>query len=402
MDRETLLKALNKPSPYGPDVDLSRFDIGSAEIESLEEKKVDEVSSRLGLGGGLLKRADYLQVNESVISKFMREKIAGRGAVVLPTNEALKKLEWAREYSWRLVSPDTDKYTAATSLYGNELGYFIYVPPGVKIKDPVYACLFITKKKHAQLVHNIVVVDEDAELNLITGCGVPDQPLGSLHVDISEFYVGRRSKLTFTMIHAWAPGMVVRPRTAVRVGEGGEYVSYYVVYSPVESIQLYPRVYLGEGARATLNSIVVGGHRGVYDVGSAIVLEGKDSAGEILSRNLGRDSSLIYARSRIEGRAGPSRGHIECLGLIESGAATIAAVPEISSSSPEAILTHEAAIGKISEDLINYLLSKGFSEEEARAAIIKGFLNIEEPRLPQQVREVIKRTVEYIVSRATG
>ncbi|MGC8975741.1 MAG: hypothetical protein ACP5KB_06070, partial [Thermoprotei archaeon] len=69
MDRETLLKALNKPSPYGPDVDLSRFDIGSAEIESLEEKKVDEVSSRLGLGGGLLKRADYLQVNESVISK---------------------------------------------------------------------------------------------------------------------------------------------------------------------------------------------------------------------------------------------------------------------------------------------------------------------------------------------
>ncbi|MGC8974696.1 MAG: SufB/SufD family protein, partial [Thermoprotei archaeon] len=168
------------------------------------------------------------------------------------------------------------------------------------------------------------------------------------------------------------------------------------------SIQLYPRVYLSEGARATLNSIVVGGHRGVYDVGSAIVLEGKDSAGEILSRNLGRDSSLIYARSRIEGRAGPSRGHIECLGLIEGGAATIAAVPEISSSSPEAILTHEAAIGKISEDLINYLLSKGFSEEEARAAIIKGFLNIEEPRLPQQVREVIKRTVEYIVSRATG
>ncbi|MEM1664781.1 MAG: SufD family Fe-S cluster assembly protein [Zestosphaera sp.] len=402
MDRETLLKALNKPSPYGPDVDLDRFNIGPTGREHLGEEEIDKISSRLGFGGGLLRKADYLQVNESVLSRSMREKLAERGAVVLPTSEALKKLNWAREYSWKLVSPDTDKYTAATSLYGNELGFFIYVPPNTKIKDPIYTCLFITKKGFAQLLHNIVIVDDGAELNLITGCGVPDQPVGSLHVGISEYYVGKRGKLTYTMIHAWAPDMVVRPRTAVRVGEGGEYVSYYVIYSPVESLQTYPKVYLSEGGRATLNSIVVSEGSGVYDVGSAIVLEGRDSAGEILSRNLGRGSSFIYARSRIEGRAGPSRGHIECLGLIENNSATIESLPEISSSNPEAILTHEAAIGKISEDLINYLLSKGFSEEEARTAIIKGFLNIEEPKLPQQVREVIKRTIEYIASKATG
>lgn len=402
MDRETLLKALNKPSPYGPDVDLSRFNVGLAGEGVLEEGEVDKISSRLGLGSGLLRKADYLQVNESVLSKFMREKLTERGAVVLPTSEALKKLDWVREYSWRLVKPDTDKYTAATKLYGNELGFFIYVPPGIKIKDPIYTCLFITRKEYAQLLHNIVVVDDGAELNLVTGCGVPDQPLGSLHVGISEYYVGRGSKLTYTMIHAWAPDMVVRPRTVVKVGEGGEYVSYYVIYSSVESLQTYPKVYLGEGAKATLNSIVVGVGKSVYDVGSAIVLEGKDSAGEILSRNLGRGSSLIYARSRIEGRAGPSRGHIECLGLVEGDNATIESLPEISSSSPEAVLTHEAAIGKISEDLISYLLSKGFSEEEARAAIVKGFLNIEEPKLPQQVREVIKRTIEYIASKAVG
>ncbi len=402
MDREALLKALSKPSPYGPDVELSRFNLGPAERERIEEKEVNRISSRLGFGKDLLRKADYLQVNESILSRSMREKLAERGAVVLPTSEALKKLDWVKEYSWRLVRPDTDKYTAAASLYSNELGFFIYVPPGTKIKDPIYTCLFITRRGYAQLLHNIVIVDDGAELNLITGCGVPDQPIGSLHVGISEYYVGRKSKLTYTMIHAWAPDMVVRPRTVVRVGEGGEYVSYYVIYSPVESLQTYPKVYLGENARATLNSIVVGESRGVYDVGSAIVLEGRDSAGEILSRNLGRGSSLIYARSRIEGRAGPSRGHIECLGLIDDDNATIESLPEISSSNPEAILTHEAAIGKISEDLINYLLSKGFSEEEARTAIIKGFLNIEEPKLPQQIREVIKRTIEYIASRATG
>ena len=402
MNREVLLRALNKPSPYGPDVDLSRFNLGLAESEPLEEEEVDKISSRLGIGGNILKKADYLQVNESVLSKFMRERLTKHSAVVLPTSEALKKLDWVKGYSWRLVSPDTDKYTAATSLYGNELGYFIYVPPGVKIKDPIYTCLFITRRKYAQLLHNIVVVDDDAELNLVTGCGVPDQPIGSLHVGVSEFYVGRRGKLTYTMIHAWAPDMVVRPRTAVSVSEGGEYVSYYVIYSPVESLQTYPKVYLGRDAKATLNSIIVGEGRGIYDVGSAIILEGSGSAGEILSRNLGKESSRIYARSRIEGRSGPSKGHIECLGLVENENAVIESLPEISSSSPEAILTHEAAIGKISEDLINYLLGKGFSEEEARSAIIKGFLGIEEPKLPQQVRETIARVVEYIASKATG
>lgn len=402
MEREALLKALSKPSLYGPDVDLNRFNVAPAEREYLGEEDIDKISSRLGFGGGLLRKADYLQVNESILSKSMREKLTERGAIVLPTSEALKKLDWAKEYSWKLVRPDTDKYTAATSLYGNELGYFIYVPPNTKIKDPIYTCLFITKRGYAQLLHNIVIVDDGAELNLVTGCGVPDQSVGSLHVGVSEFYVGKKSKLTFAMIHAWAPDMVVRPRTVAKVGEGGEYVNYYVIYSPVESLQTYPKVYLGDGARATLSSIVVGERGGVYDVGSAIVLEGRDSAGEIISRNLGKGSSRIYARSRIEGRAGPSRGHIECLGLIENSDATIESLPEISSSNPEAVLTHEAAIGKISEDLINYLLSKGFSEEEARTAIIKGFLNIEEPKLPQQVRETIKRTIEYIASRATG
>ncbi len=402
MSREELVKALNKPSQYGPDVDLGRFNIGPAREEGFSESDLEKASSRLGISRESLRKGGYLQVNESIAFRAMGEKLVQHGAVILPTNEALKKLDWVSKYSWRLISPDRDKYTAATYLHGGELGYFIYVPPGIKIKDPIYACLFITRRDYAQLLHNIVIVDDGAELSLITGCGVPDQPMNSLHIGVSEFYVGRGSKLSFAMIHAWAPGMVVRPRTAVEVLEGGEYISYYVIYSAVESLQTYPRVSLRDNARATLNSVVTGGGKGIYDVGSAIVLSGRGASGEVLSRNLGRDNSLIYARSRIEGNAGPSRGHIECLGLLESDNALIESLPELSSLTPEAVLTHEAAIGKISEELINYLLSKGFSEDEARAAIIKGFLNIEEPKLPLQIREIIKRTIEHITSRAMG
>ncbi|MEM0014608.1 MAG: SufD family Fe-S cluster assembly protein [Zestosphaera sp.] len=402
MNRENVVKALNKPSPYGPDVDLSRFDIAPAETGAFSDVTTERISDRLGLGRETFRKAEYLQVNESAVARAMSEKLVKHGAIVLPTSEALKKLEWASKYSWRLVSPDRDKYTAATYLYGRESGYFIYIPAGVKLKEPIYTCLFITRRNYAQLIHNIVIVDDNAELNLITGCGVPDQPLNSLHIGVSEFYVGKNSKLTFAMIHAWAPDMVVRPRTAVEVSEGGEYVSYYVIYSPVESLQTYPTVLLHEDSRATLNSVIIGEKNGVYDVGSAIALNGRNSSGEIISRNLGRGSSTIYARSRIEGRVGPSKGHIECLGLLESSEAIIDSKPEISSSTPEAVLTHEAAIGKVGEELINYLLSKGFSEDEARAAIIKGFLSIEEPKLPPQVMETIRRTIDYIVSRATG
>ncbi|MEM1930935.1 MAG: SufD family Fe-S cluster assembly protein [Sulfolobales archaeon] len=402
MNRDEVLKALTRPSPYGPDVDLSRFDIGSQVPEPVDERTVESMTDRLGFGSQISRRVDYLQVNESIVAKVMSEKLVKYGAVVLPTYEALRKLDWVTSYSWKLIEPTVDKYTAASYLYGRESGFFIYVPPGTKVREPIYTCLFITRRNYAQLLHNIVVVDEGAELNLVTGCGVPDQPMKSLHVGISEFYVGRGAKLTYTMIHAWAPDMVVRPRTAVDVREGGEYVSYYVIYSPVESLQTYPRVYLRDGAKATLNSVVVGTGSSIYDVGSAIILKGRESSGEILSRNLGRENSAIYARSRIEGTVGPSRGHIECLGLVDGPNAIIESLPEISSSSPEAVLTHEAAIGKISEDQISYLMSKGFSEEEARAAIIKGFLSIEEPKLPHQIMEIVKRTIEYIVSRATG
>ncbi|MGC8948655.1 MAG: SufB/SufD family protein [Thermoprotei archaeon] len=407
MNRDLIVKALNKASPYGPDINLEKFELGLPSGEtvfssSVSDTMVERISNRLGFSNNVVKKAGYLQVNESVMIRIMSEKLEKHGAIVLPTKDALKKFEWVKDYSWKLINPDKDKYVAAVYLYGNELGYFIYVPRNTKIKEPIYTCLFMTKNNLAQLLHNIVIVDNDAELNLVTGCGVPDQPLGSLHAGISEFYIGKNAKLTFTMIHAWSPGMFVRPRTTIEVMDGGEFVNYYVIYSSVNSLQTYPQVILRDNSKATLTSVIIGKGESIYDVGSAITLAGKNSSGEILSRNLGRGKSKIYARSRIDGVLGPSKGHIECLGLLEDDTSIINAIPELSSSTPDTILTHEASIGKINEELINYLMSKGFTEDEARAAIIKGFLHVEEPKLPPQVMDTIKRTIEYIVSKATG
>ncbi len=406
MLEEEVRKALSKPSPYGPDVDLSRFSVERPRrlepAEALSERRVIDASRRLGFTYDLISKASYVQVNEAYLASAMVETLRKQGVVVMSTSDALSKLDMARRLAWSLISPASDKYVAASYLYGREQGYFIYVPPGVKVRVPIYTCLLITRGLTAQLLHNIVYVGDGAEANVVTGCGIAGIHAEALHIGVSEFFVGRNAKLTFAMIHAWSKGSVVRPRTAVRVEEGGRYVSYYMIYSTVHSIQSYPKVILGRNSSTTMYSIISGEGSGVYDVGSEAILNSPGSSAEVISRNLARDKAEVIARARILGNAGPSKGHIECMGLLLSDESVIKTVPTLDSRSPDSVLTHEAAIGRISEEQLSYLMAKGFSEEEARSLIIRGFLSVEAPDLPPQVKLSVDRVAELISSRGHG
>jgi len=300
------------------------------------------------------------------------------------------------------VDPRVDKYTASAYLYGGEIGYFIYVPKGVHVPIPIYSCLAITSNNRIQYAHNIVFVDEGAEAHVVTGCAVPHGVREGVHIGISEFYVARNARLTYTMLHAWADGMHVRPRTAVWLGEGAEYVSYYVIYSPIASLQTYPRVELSSNARAYLASIVAGSGNGIYDQGSEAVLKGRGSSAEIVSRVLASEQAVVYARSSIDAYEADTRGHIECLGLLLSEKASTSSIPVITSRKPGALLSHEAAIGMIAEKEIQYLMSKGFTESEAKSVIVRGFMSIDAPGIPFSVRREIDRLLDLIARHAVG
>lgn len=402
--KEEVLKSLNKPASYGSDIDLSKYDlekISAIEKTEILDKNILNISQRVGFDEYTLEKASYVQVNGAILTS-MKKILEERGALVLPVYEALNKYDWVKRYSWNLINPCKDKYTASVYLYGNEKGYFVYVPKYTKVDIPIYTCLFLNKGKVAQLLHNIVIVDDGGELNLITGCGVPDMPLRSLHIGISEFYIGKNAKLTFSMIHAWSPQMIVRPRASAYVDEGGQFVNYYIIYSPVETIQAYPEAKAKTKSTVYMYSVVAGENNGEYDIGAGAQLEGSNASAEIVSRNLARDTAKIVARARIEGLESATKGHIECLGLVMNEGAKVFSIPEIGSSVKDSILTHEAAIGKISEDQLNYLISKGFSEEEARALIIRGFININIPQLPKSVRETINRITKIIASKSSG
>jgi len=300
------------------------------------------------------------------------------------------------------LRPDLDKYTAATYLYGGEIGYFIYVPPNVKVPIPIYTCLAITSDEKIQFAHNIVYVDEGAEAHLVTGCAVPHGIRDGLHIGISEFYVGRNARLTFSMIHAWSEKLHVRPRTSVNVEEGGEYVSYYIIYSPVASIQTYPMVRVSRDGKAYLANIIAASGNGIYDIGSKVQLLGNNSSTEIVSRVVARGKSKTYARAAIEAYTSNTKGHIECLGLLLSENAQISSIPVITSKKPGALLSHEAAIGIIAEKELEYLMSRGFTEEEARAILIRGFMSIDVPGIPRSIKIEVNRILDLVTRYAVG
>ncbi len=387
--REKALKALDKPAKYGPDLDLDTM----LNREPGEPGDASEALERLGLHGV----TGYIQVDEDIAYELAAKRLSRYGVVLMPTGEALKKYDWLIDYYWSVLSPDADKYTAAAEAYWRGHGYFIYVPPGVKVPEPVYACLILSRQGYPQIVHNIVVVGDGAELHLVTGCAVPRNTTEGLHIGVSEFYVGKDAKLTFAMIHSWGPRVHVRPRTGVHVASRGSYISYYTVFGTVASLQQHPHVVL-DGDAAYRSTVVASAHKpSILDLGSEAVLREPGAKATMVSRVVAHTGSRIAMRARIVAEAPATKGHVECSGL-QLGDAVVEAVPELFSKTVGAELTHEAAIGRIAEEEIAYLESKGLSEEEAVQLIVQGFLDVEEPELPTPVQRVVKAVAKMLAA----
>lgn len=313
------------------------------------------------------------------------------GVEIMDIKAAMAKYDGLTEYMWKLVDKDKDEFTRAAHdhLHG---GYFIRTEKGAKITEPVQSCLFIKGDMTGQAVHNIIVVEEDSELHILTGCSVAHDSKGAAHMGISEFYVKKNAKLTFTMIHNWAENTVVRPRSAGVVEEGGVFLNNYVLLKPVRDLQMYPTVTLaGRGAVARFNSVMVAPEGSYLDTGSRILLNAPDTKGEMIARTITTGGHII-ARGHIAGNSVPARGHLECKGLILGGG-IIHAIPELEATVDGVELSHEAAVGKIAQEEIEYLMARGLDEEEATSTIVRGFLNVDIMGLPAKLQQVIDQTI---------
>ena len=392
---ERAFQAKDKMAALGEDIDMSRFVPASPAHAYMAQDQLCNLpeadQKQLTMSGLDLKENErggtFLMKDTSTIHCGSRVE----GVEVMPIRQALEHHEWLREYYFNLVAVDTDKYTAAAFLDLHD-GYVIRALPGSKSVFPIQACLYMDKDRLQQNVHNILIAEEGSELHIISGCATSPNLKTGLHVGISEFYVKKDAKLSFTMIHNWAEGMAVRPRSAARVEEGGLFLSNYVCLKPVNSLQSYPTAHLeGKDAVARFYSILVGTPASDIDLGGRVILNQPGCRAEIVSRAI-TNGGKIMARGHLVGNSPGIKAHLECKGLILEGGALLA-VPQLDGHVDGVEMSHEAAVGKIAQQEINYLMSRGLSEEEATATIVRGFLNVDIPGLPDQLKAEIDKAL---------
>ena len=388
--------ATNKVATYGEDINLNNY-VNPDEKHPYQKdpSKLSAQTKDKMLGAGIIlddpsqRSGTYLQMDGTPVHFSARQD----GVEVMALSQALEKHDWLGDYVWKAVAVDADKYTANVELNDND-GYFIRALPGQKTVYPVQACLYMAQAKVVQNVHNIIIAEEDSELHIITGCATASKDEPGLHIGVSEFFIKKGAKVTFTMIHNWNPATAVRPRTTTIIEEGGLFLSNYLLMKPVNSLQMYPTTRcMGEKATVRYNSILVAGKGTNIDVGSRVFLNAKNARTEIVSRAITTGGNIV-ARGYIEGNAPDVKGHLECRGLILGEKGTIYAIPELKGNLAGIDLSHEAAVGKIAEEEVEYLMARGLTRDEATAAIVRGFLRVDIEGLPPMLSAELKKAVE--------
>ncbi|UCG77377.1 MAG: SufD family Fe-S cluster assembly protein [Nitrospirota bacterium] len=388
------LRAVRKRADFGPDLD-----IGSYEHETKELDKVRALNDLPGDIAGAstdvgietdesCRSGTFFQINHSVVLSTVYQD----GLEIMSITEALQKYDWLSGYRWQAMKEDADKFTAEAELHQHQ-GYFIRALPGSKVELPLQACLFMDQDSLIQNVHNIIIAEEGSELHIITGCAAAASVNRGLHIGISEFYIKKNAKMTFTMIHKWADNMAVRPRSAAIIDESGLFLSNYVCIKPVRTLQMYPTVYCtGKNSTARFNAVLVAHEGSDMDVGSRVYLRKEGSRAEVITRAISEGGN-IFARGHLIGEVPDIKAHLECRGLILSEKGSIHAIPELEGKVSNVDMSHEAAVGKIAEEEIQYLMARGLSEEEATSAIVRGFLDIEVKGLPSQLQAEMKKAL---------
>jgi Fe-S cluster assembly scaffold protein SufB len=290
------------------------------------------------------------------------------------------------------VAVDTDKYTAAAAL-GFQNGCVIRSCPGSKNILPVQACLYAGTQGLRQHAHNIIIAGEDSELHVIAGCSAAPGVTEGLYAGVTEFFVGKNAVLSFTMVYDRAPDMVVRTRSAARIEQGGRFFENSICLKPVRSLQTYLTADLvGNCAAAGVCTLTVGNPGSECDVGGSIRLKAPGTRARITAKNV-TNGGKVVSRAHMSGEAPGARGLFECRGLtLKDGA--LHTIPELEVNACGAEIGHQSSIGKISRDEVNYLMSRGMSEDDATSIILRGFMSVDDSGMPFQLQTGIDRIIE--------
>ncbi|MCS7095803.1 MAG: SufD family Fe-S cluster assembly protein [Nitrososphaerota archaeon] len=365
---------------------------GKDSLKSIPHKILEE-AYKAGAASDEERAGTFFHIDTSTVYSRVNELFKGK-VELMDIKVALQKYQWLSDYMWSAVPREGDAFTrrVAEDFSG---GYFLRILPDAEVTFPLQSCMVITQENLEQRLHNIIIAEENSKAHLITSCLQHSTVTSATHIGVTEIYVKRGAYLNSTMVHQWREESMVRPRSAAIINENGTFVSNYICLRPVRDVQMYPVAYcMGEGSKAIFNSILYGHRNTFMDIGSKAILEGRESRAEMISRAVTREGSKIIVRGSIEGNGQDCKGHLECKGLILDDESFLQSIPELTARSKSIEITHEAAVGRISEKEIVYLMTRKLSREQAVSLIIRGFMDAGIMGLPETLSDEINRIID--------
>ena len=344
------------------------------------------------------------QYESEVVYHNLREDLAKQGVLFLDTDSALKEQpELFRKYFGKVIPPEDNKFAALNSAVWSG-GSFIYVPPGVEVDMPLQAYFRINAENIGQFERTLIVVDEGAKVHYIEGCTAPVYSSESLHSAVVELVAHKDARLRYTTIQNWSNDVynLVTKRAYAYDGATVEWIDGNI---GSRITMKYPGVYLlGEKAYGETLSIAFAGKGQHQDTGAKMVHLAPNTTSKITSKSVSR----LDGRSTYRGLLNVAKGAtgvkstVRCDALLLDDTSKTDTYPYMEINQEDATITHEATVGKIGDEQIFYLMTRGFSEEDALSLIVNGFMEPFTKELPMEYAVELNRLIKLEMDDSVG
>ena len=344
------------------------------------------------------------QYESEVVYHSLREDLAKQGVLFLDTDAALiEHPELFKKYFGKIIPPEDNKFAALNSAVWSG-GSFIYVPPGVHIDMPLQAYFRINAENIGQFERTLIIVDEGAEVHYIEGCTAPVYSSESLHSAVVELVALKDAKLRYTTIQNWSADVynLVTKRAYAHEGATVEWIDGNI---GSKLTMKYPGVYLmGERAYGETLSIAFAGTGQHQDTGAKMVHLAPNTTSKVTSKSVSRLDGRSTYRGMLHVAKGATgvKSTVRCDALLLDDTSKTDTYPYMEINQEDATITHEATVGKIGDEQIFYLMSRGFNEEEALSLIVNGFMEPFTKELPMEYAVELNRLIKLEMDDSVG
>ena len=325
------------------------------------------------------------QYDSELVYHNVKDEVAAQGVIYTDLESAMKTeyADMIKSHFMTLIPPTDHKFAALHGAVWSG-GSFVYVPKGVKVDIPLQSYFRLNAAGAGQFEHTLIIVDEGADLHFIEGCSAPKYNVANLHAGAVELFVAKNARLRYSTIENWSKNMYNLNTKRALIEENGimEWVSGSF---GSHTGYLYPMTILkGDHSKMEFTGITFAGKGQNLDTGAKVVHQGVGTTSVINSKSISKDGGIGTYRSSvvIQSSAKKAKASVSCDSLMVDSISRADTIPGMDIRTDDADVGHEAKIGRISDDAIFYLMSRGISEEEAKAMIVSGFANPVSKELP--------------------